>query len=170
MCFTYIILNFFLIHLPLLGILFAIEPIDHSSWLKVLLCFATFAEIFFLAVQALSRVDLLFYSWSMPSKVLTADYDALQRIWNKKPTNWWAKHCAIIFYNRGRHTVKFIVSLLVILHQSMTKLCACMPTTSILRTFVQYLIAFCSRPEAANDVIAGRFVRLAAPKNFATLS
>ena len=25
-------------------------------------------------------------------------------------------------------------------------------------TFVQYLIAFCSRPEAASDVLSGRFV------------
>ena len=30
---------------------------------------------------------------------------------------------------------------------------------TVLRTFVQYLIAFCSRPEKASDVISGRFVR-----------
>ena len=27
------------------------------------------------------------------------------------------------------------------------------------RTFVRYLIAFCNRPEAANDVVSGMFVR-----------
>ena len=35
-----------------------------------------------------------------------------------------------------------------------------------LRTSVQYLIAFCSRPEAASDVISGRFVRLAVPDKY----
>ena len=29
-----------------------------------------------------------------------------------------------------------------------------------MRTFVQYLIAFCSQLEAASDVISGRFARL----------
>ena len=32
------------------------------------------------------------------------------------------------------------------------------PAGSILRTFVQYLITFCSRPEATGGVISGRFV------------
>ena len=36
-----------------------------------------------------------------------------------------------------------------------------MPTAPVLRTFVQYFIAFCSRPEAASDMSSGRFVRLA---------
>ena len=31
----------------------------------------------------------------------------------------------------------------------------------ILRTFVQFLIAFCSRLEAASDIISGRLVKLA---------
>ena len=31
---------------------------------------------------------------------------------------------------------------------------------SVLRTFVQYLIAFCSRLGTASDVIAGKFVEL----------
>ena len=30
---------------------------------------------------------------------------------------------------------------------------------AVLRTFVQYLMAFCSRPEAASDIISGRFAR-----------
>ena len=32
------------------------------------------------------------------------------------------------------------------------------PTAPVLRTFMQHLIAFCSRPEAASDAIAGKFV------------
>ena len=28
----------------------------------------------------------------------------------------------------------------------------------VLRTFMQYLVAFCSRPEAGSGVISGRFV------------
>ena len=38
-----------------------------------------------------------------------------------------------------------------------------MPAASVLHTSVQYLIAFYNRPEAASDVISGRFVRLAIP-------
>ena len=37
----------------------------------------------------------------------------------------------------------------------MTKLCASMPVAPVLRTSVQYLIAFCSPPEAACDTISG---------------
>ena len=37
---------------------------------------------------------------------------------------------------------------------------------TVLRTFVQYLIALCSRQEAASDVISGRFVRLIVPEEF----
>ena len=33
------------------------------------------------------------------------------------------------------------------------------PVEPVLRTFVQYLITFCSRPEAASDVISGTFAR-----------
>ena len=33
-----------------------------------------------------------------------------------------------------------------------------MPVSPVLRTFVQYLIAFFSRPEVASDVISGNFV------------
>ena len=50
------------------------------------------------------------------------------------------------------------------------KLCECMlnsgrifqllPATPVLRTLVQYLIAFGSRQEAASDVVANRSVRL----------
>ena len=35
-----------------------------------------------------------------------------------------------------------------------------LPVAPILRTFVQYLLAFCSRPEAVSNVICGRFGRL----------
>ena len=34
-----------------------------------------------------------------------------------------------------------------------------------MRNFVQYLIAFCSRPEATSDVITGRFVESIVPEN-----
>ena len=33
----------------------------------------------------------------------------------------------------------------------------------VLRTFVLYLIAFCSRPEPASEVISGRFIALTFP-------
>ena len=38
----------------------------------------------------------------------------------------------------------------------------------VLRTFVQYLIAFCSRPETASDVISGRFVGSIVPNKHVT--
>ena len=34
-----------------------------------------------------------------------------------------------------------------------------MPAAPVLRTFVQYLTAFCSRPEITSDVMCSRFVR-----------
>ena len=37
------------------------------------------------------------------------------------------------------------------------------PATPVLRTFMQYLIAFCRRPEQAGDVISGIFVRSLVP-------
>ena len=45
--------------------------------------------------------------------------------------------------------------------QTVTELCASMAPAPVLRTVVQYLIAFCSRQEPASDIISGRFVRLA---------
>ena len=33
-----------------------------------------------------------------------------------------------------------------------------LPDRTLLHTFAQYFAAFCSRPEAASDVISGRFV------------
>ena len=38
-----------------------------------------------------------------------------------------------------------------------------LPVGLVLRTFVHYLIAYCSRPEAASDAKSGRFVRLLVP-------
>ena len=35
---------------------------------------------------------------------------------------------------------------------------------SALRTFMQYMIAFCSRPEAASDIISSKFVRPIVPE------
>ena len=55
------------------------------------------------------------------------------------------------------------MSLPVILPQTVTALCASMPAAPVLRTFLQYSFAFCSRPEVANDVMSGRFVRLVDP-------
>ena len=52
------------------------------------------------------------------------------------------------------------MSLLVILHQTVTELCASIPGAAVLPTFVQYLIAFCSRPEIASDVISDLVVDL----------
>ena len=41
-----------------------------------------------------------------------------------------------------------------------------LPVAPVLRTFVQYLIVFCGRPEAASDVISGKFVRPSVPDKF----
>ena len=38
-----------------------------------------------------------------------------------------------------------------------------LPAAPVLLTCVQYLIAFCSRPEAANDVVSGTVVRPLVP-------
>ena len=42
-----------------------------------------------------------------------------------------------------------------ILCSTVVELFNSLPTAPVLRTFVQYLIAFCGRPEAAGDVISG---------------
>ena len=71
---------------------------------------------------------------------------------NKKPTNWCgqAKRRAIRLYSFGRHSVKF--SVLVIVLETVTELCASIPAAPVLRTLIQYLIGFCSRPTVASDV------------------
>ena len=38
-----------------------------------------------------------------------------------------------------------------------------LPAAPVLCTFMQYLVAFCSRPEAASDVMSSHFVRLIVP-------
>ena len=38
-----------------------------------------------------------------------------------------------------------------------------MSAAPVLRTFVQYLIAFCSRPETASDFISGKYVKFRDP-------
>ena len=53
---------------------------------------------------------------------------------------------------------------MVILGQTVAELFYFLPAAFVLRTFVQYLIAFCSRPETANEVIFGKFERLFVPK------
>ena len=47
----------------------------------------------------------------------------------------------------------------------MAELFDTLPAASVLRTFVQYLIAFVSTLEAASDVISGKFVRPIVPDN-----
>ena len=51
----------------------------------------------------------------------------------------------------------------VILRQTVTELFHSLLAGPVLRTFVQYSIAFCTRQEAANDVMSGLFVRLIVP-------
>ena len=46
----------------------------------------------------------------------------------------------------------------MILRSAVTELCGSMPTASFQRTFVHYLIPFCSRPEAASGIMFGNFV------------
>ena len=76
-------------------------------------------------------------------------------------TNWrsQAKSRATQLYNHGRHSAKIRVSFLVILRQTVTELWVSMPTAPALRTFVEYLIAFCSRTETASDVVSSQFVQ-----------
>ena len=47
----------------------------------------------------------------------------------------------------------------MILRQTVTELCTAMPATPVLRTFMQYSIAICSRPETVSDVISGIYIR-----------
>ena len=71
--------------------------------------------------------------------------------------NWlgYSKRRAAQVYNLGRHSVKFSVSLLVNLRQTVTELCASMRAAPVSRTFMQNLVAFlhfCNRQETASDV------------------
>ena len=72
----------------------------------------------------------------------------------------YAKCRATQHYNLGRRSVKFCMS--CNLASNHVLMCLYAGRTSF-STFVQYLIAFCSWPEAASDVISGMFVRLAVP-------
>ena len=45
----------------------------------------------------------------------------------------------------------------------MAELLDSLPAAPVLRTFVEYLFAFCSRLEAASDVISGIYMRLTIP-------
>ena len=90
-------------------------------------------------------------------------YKFIYLLSNKKPTNWWGRQNAAPLNNLGRLQVKFTAPLPVTLRQTVTELCASRPAATVLRIFVQYLVAFCSRPEGASDVISSRFVRLAVP-------
>ena len=47
----------------------------------------------------------------------------------------------------------------------MAELFDCVAAAPVLRTFVQNLIAFCSRPQVC-DVMSGRFVGLTVPEQF----
>ena len=49
---------------------------------------------------------------------------------------------------------------ITILPQTVTESCASMPAAPVLRTFVQHVIAFCSRLEAASDAISGTLMRM----------
>ena len=49
------------------------------------------------------------------------------------------------------------------LRQTVTELFDSVPAGPVVRHFVEYSIAFCSRPKAANDIISGMFVRLIVP-------
>ena len=84
----------------------------------------------------------------------------------QKPTNWWIREIAAplnFAISADIQSNSVSSSLLAILRQTVTELCAYMPAAPVLRTCAHYLIAFCSRPEAATEVIYGRFVRLAVP-------
>ena len=66
-------------------------------------------------------------------------------------------------YNLGIRLVKFIVSSLVILRQTVIELMASMPAAIVLRTFVNTFCIFQPTGSSYSDVICGRFVRLAVP-------
>ena len=48
----------------------------------------------------------------------------------------------------------------------MAELFDLLPVGPVLRTFAQYLIAFCSRPEAASDAMSSSIVGLIAPDKY----
>ena len=98
------------------------------------------------------------YSCITCKPVLIESFSILKKLTNRKLTNWWclAIRRATQLYNLDGRPVKFNVSFLVILRQTATELCASMTAAPVLRTFVQYPVAFCSRPEAALDVVRRR--------------
>ena len=76
-------------------------------------------------------------------KPVQFDFNMKSRSWNisnKKPTNWWDKA------KQSRQTFSVITGILTV-----TEICAFMLATPVLRTFMQYLIAFYSQPETARD-------------------
>ena len=55
----------------------------------------------------------------------------------------------------------------MILCKTVAELFHSLPAAPNLRTFVQYLIAFCSQHETASDVISGKFVKPIVPEKCA---
>ena len=106
---------------------------------------------------------------------------------NKKPINWWGRHNAaplefIIFGNFSKlwdvstgstwwHYIRFGCRLCrlgcphTVWCISVAELFDSLAAAPVLHTFVQYLIASCSRLEAASDVMSGRFLGLTVPQN-----
>ena len=78
---------------------------------------------------------------------------------NKKPTNWLgqAKRRATQLENLCRHSLSLVGDLV---DDWTIRFFAAGP---VLRTFMQYSTAFCSRLEAANDRMSGLFVGLIVP-------
>ena len=83
---------------------------------------------------------------------------------NKNPTNWWgkAKRRTTQLYDLGLHSLKFIV-IIGDLASNRDRIMHLYTGRTSFAQFVQYLNAFCSRHEAASDIISGWFVRLAVP-------
>ena len=52
------------------------------------------------------------------------------------------------------------MSLLVILRHTVTELCASLPAAPVFRSFLQCLVIYCSKGEAASDVISDRLGRV----------
>ena len=75
------------------------------------------------------------------------------------PIGWAGQNAAPLNFTISADSqIQRVISLLVILRQTVTELWTSMPTAPVLRAFVQYLIAHCRWPEAASGVIFGMFV------------
>ena len=66
-------------------------------------------------------------------------------------------------------SARMSVSNLVTLGETVAELFDSLPASPVLRTFAQYLLTFCSRPDAERNAISGRLVRFIVPDKYVKL-